>query len=532
MIGASIWPTNTAHWESSGGDNTQHYIGWLAYRQDQWHWPLTYTNRINNPTGTSIVFTDSIPLVGVIFKIFNSILPESFQYFGVFILLSYILQYSFGFLLLKYFSPNSWLVNLLGSSFFLVSPIISKRVGGHESLTAHWLILASMYLYCQAINPVFKKWILPSFIFLVFISLGIHFYLATMVLAFGVFTLLEINLTKNSGLINTVKDIVFLLIIFGASVYLWGYLVGKGAGTAGIPWSLNLNSFINPQGKSNFLPSLPFHKPWQHEGFSYLGLGVFLLLPISIFISFRRLTLREFYRWIPLIILVSSFAIFALGKEVYWGDIVILKLPDFYIWRKARNILHATGRFVWPLYYTLLLWILCSVSKIKNRTFLIGLLVASIIIQISDISSLRSKSMLNPNQVAIFPQNYLEQINHIKKQTNSNYFLILPPYGCPGGLDYKDRSLLFAAVKSDLITNDSNTARLSKDFQKKCNLIQELQKINQLKEDTLYAINKNEASSSFLLDISKAENRDKCKALPKENWLLCNSQGWSSLTRE
>ncbi len=179
MMGASIWPTNTWHWESAGGDNTQHYIGWLAYRQDQWHWPLTYTNRLNNPTGTSIVFTDSIPLFGVLLKIFNDVLPENFQYFGLFILLGYILQYGFGFLLLRYFCPRSLLIPLLGAGFFLVSPIMSHRIGGHESLTAHWLILASIYIYCQALNPIFKRWVLPSFSLLIFLSLGIHFYLAS-----------------------------------------------------------------------------------------------------------------------------------------------------------------------------------------------------------------------------------------------------------------------------------------------------------------------------------------------------------------
>jgi hypothetical protein len=263
MMGSSIWPTNTGHWESAGGDNTQHYIGWLAYRQDRWHWPLTYTNRINNPTGTSIVFTDSIPLFGILLKIFNNILPENFQYFGLFILLGYVLQYSFGFLLLRYFCPRSWLIPLLGAGFFLVSPIMSRRIEGHESLTAHWLILASLYLYCQTLNPFFKKWILPSFSLLIFLSLGIHFYLASMVLFLGIATFFQFFWMEKSKNFSSLKNILILLIIFVISLYLWGYFMGYATAGSGKVWSLNLNSFINSQNQSKFIPGLPYIKPDQ-----------------------------------------------------------------------------------------------------------------------------------------------------------------------------------------------------------------------------------------------------------------------------
>jgi hypothetical protein len=229
--------------------------------------------------------------------------------------------------------------------------------------------------------------------------------------------------------------------------------------------------------------------------------------------------------------LVILLAGFALGNKVYFGEILIWKLPDFPLLQKPYSILQGTGRFVWPFYYTLLLWIIVSISKISNCYFLIGLLVASLLIQISDVSPLRSASMSSPNQPIIFPENSLKEIENIKNQTNSNYFWILPSSSCPGGLGYSDRTLLFAAVKSHLITNDNNSARTIRgSYGKDCDLIQQLKHIDQLRKDTLYAINKNQASPDLLLNINKPENRNKCKALPKENWILCHREGLSKET--
>ncbi len=47
---------------------------------------------------------------------------------------------------------------------------------------------------------------------------------------------------------------------------------------------------------------------------------------------------------------------------------------------------------------------------------------------------------------------------------------------------------------------------------------------------TLYVkenLTNNQATPDFLLDTNKPENRNKCKALPKENWLLCHREGLS-----
>jgi hypothetical protein len=54
-------------WLMAGGDISQHYLGWRAYRASAWTFPFCLTDRLSYPITTSIMFTDSIPLWAVFF---------------------------------------------------------------------------------------------------------------------------------------------------------------------------------------------------------------------------------------------------------------------------------------------------------------------------------------------------------------------------------------------------------------------------------------------------------------------------------
>jgi hypothetical protein len=70
-------------WLLGNGDLSQHYLGWEFFRKCEWIFPIGMTNKLAYPTETSVIFTDSIPVFAVIFKLFRSILPDRFQYFGI-----------------------------------------------------------------------------------------------------------------------------------------------------------------------------------------------------------------------------------------------------------------------------------------------------------------------------------------------------------------------------------------------------------------------------------------------------------------
>ena len=93
-----ILPTNTS-WLMVG-DAAQHYLGWAFYRNSPWTWPLGLNPLYGMEFSNSIVFTDSIPLLAIPFKVISQFLPYPFQYLGIWVLLCFVLQSYFAFRLI------------------------------------------------------------------------------------------------------------------------------------------------------------------------------------------------------------------------------------------------------------------------------------------------------------------------------------------------------------------------------------------------------------------------------------------------
>lgn len=79
--------TNVNWINNIGGDILQHYYGWQFYRDGDWQMPLGLTDGMSYPSSISMLYTDSIPLLAIFFKLFRNILPETFQYLGLYGLL-------------------------------------------------------------------------------------------------------------------------------------------------------------------------------------------------------------------------------------------------------------------------------------------------------------------------------------------------------------------------------------------------------------------------------------------------------------
>ena len=110
------------------GDSAQHYFGWAFFRQTPiLQWPIGKNHPFGMELSSSIVFTDSIPIAAFIAKLFRPILPNSFQYLGIWIWGCFVLQAQFGQLLLRRFLSNMSHV-WLGTCFLLISPPLTYRL--------------------------------------------------------------------------------------------------------------------------------------------------------------------------------------------------------------------------------------------------------------------------------------------------------------------------------------------------------------------------------------------------------------------
>ena len=129
-----INPTNT-DWLTSG-DLPIYQVGWNYFRDDIWRFPIGSNPNYGIYYQGSVVFSDSIPLLAIFFKFFNKFLPDNFQYFSLWILLSIYFQLFFSFKIIYKLSANLKF-SLISSLFFCIATIFLNRSGFHLAYLAN-----------------------------------------------------------------------------------------------------------------------------------------------------------------------------------------------------------------------------------------------------------------------------------------------------------------------------------------------------------------------------------------------------------
>ena len=345
-------------------DIPQHYAGWVNFRASEWKWPLGMSENLNYPTGTIISFTDSIPLVSIFFKMLNEVLPQTFQFFGIYVLLCFILQGIASAKLIKLITQNRIYI-ILGTILFVYSPIMIERAFRHTALASHWLILFSLYLYFTASRENFKKlkW---HFLTLNICAITIHPYFLPMTMAIMVATLLKHFFTVKKEWLKIlgffVVNIVATLIV-GYSIGALGQsnLSGNGYGY----YNMNLNAVINPYscGKLKWSTFLPVRKQilGNYDGFNYLGLGILIsgilcILHFALFAKNRKATIKNIIKkhW-TLIGILFCLVIFAISNVVTFEDknILTISLPKKIV--ELCGIFRASSRMFYPMFYIIFL---------------------------------------------------------------------------------------------------------------------------------------------------------------------------------
>ena len=80
VAGASILNVQNIAWLGGALDPAQHYLGWALYRNGPWTFPVGLNPHNGLEFSNSIVFSDSLPLLAILFKPFNFVLPDVFQW--------------------------------------------------------------------------------------------------------------------------------------------------------------------------------------------------------------------------------------------------------------------------------------------------------------------------------------------------------------------------------------------------------------------------------------------------------------------
>ena len=381
-------------------DMTAELVTWKYYKNDIWQFPIGNNPNYGMDLASGIVFSGSIPLLSIIFKLFGNFLPNNFHYFGLWIFICFFLQSYISFLIIYHHTKNLTF-SIIASLFFLLSPVLFNKIILHLSLSAHWLILLGFYIETK--NELSKKTLYWTA--LISLSALIHFYFTIILL--GMFFLFIMNdHLINFNFKKLIAQISLPLIFLFINMYILGYFevpltdaLGYGYGY----YKLNLAGIFNPFAAtpggiinwSLFLPKI-IKGAGGAEGFSYLGIGGIFLLIIVIFCIFFNFTEFKNKKYRPYYLIIILFSLIALTNKISFADNLLfeIELPK-YIYG-ILSIVRASGRLFWPVYYLIFLGSILIIYNKFSRKNSLYILILLFSLQIID-TSFGLKNYFNSN---------------------------------------------------------------------------------------------------------------------------------------
>jgi hypothetical protein len=354
-FGPQVLPPSHTGWMLAGTigpDPVQYWLGYTVFKAAPWSWPPGLNPDWGLEVGSSIFYSDSIPLLAFLFKALHPVADVA-QYWGLWLFACGALQAVVAWKLVGLVTPHP-LPRLAAAALFALSPTMLNRLGGHFALGAHFLLLAGLYLNLTRAAPWRR---LLQWAGLILLASLVHAYLLPMVAGLwacdwlaravrrdtrGPWLAIEIPLAPGAGVLG-----LYLAGFFALDAGFAGTWGGYGrmqfdllAPFDGAPWS-------------RFLPDLPGPDHWEAEH-SYAGLGALLALGLGTALWLRQPVPVPGRRW-PLLLGLGAMLALAITHRVSVGGQVVevLALPDTVL--RHADALRASERFVWPAAYAALL---------------------------------------------------------------------------------------------------------------------------------------------------------------------------------
>lgn len=389
------------------GDWAQHFLGWHAYRNGAD--AFNHQSLLAHPTGLSLLYTDSNPLLSLPLKLISPFLPANFQFIGPWFLLCVCLQYIFALRLMERYAPGPW--SALGGALLLcLLPTLYNRIG-HDTLFAHWLILWSLYVFFVVETPRDKAvgWAanltMASLVHPYLLIMCLFIWAADQWLALQTLRRTrDVNALFALGAAAGVSAVLCLVALWAGGAFSGTSPAGDGFGI----YSMGLDGPFNPSGLPSILSFLPTQEPRQaFEGFQYLGGGVLVLIGAAWWLTRRsrtrlpqttEATVSEtpqtqtatetaFARMRVLKWLLIALTVVAVSTkiQIFGKTLIDIPLPDAAA--PVLGVIRASGRLFWPVAYTLVFLSLLVIYRAPRRNLLLGVVVG---LQLLDLGAFAS----------------------------------------------------------------------------------------------------------------------------------------------
>lgn len=352
-------------------DTLAHWLGWEQFRHSPlFQLPLGHSEFYGLEKSTSVVFSDSIPLLALLLHPIEGLLPTPFQYLGLWTLSCFVLQAYFGYRLCSLLMRPP--AAIAATIFFVMSSPMLNRIHVHTSLLSHWLLLAGLYFYFTFDDWRWRRWTA-----LIAVASLVHGYLFAMT---AMLWLAHLGKLAAMGKLRGGPRVVAAAAARGALVVLTVGAVMYLAGYFGVQ-SINFHVYgsarydlLNPICSYDIwsrsaMPVRCGHRPLDHDGQGFLGLGMLALVAVgalaaaATLIRRRRLDLgARVPRW-PLAIACFLLVAFAATNHIVIGGSEAFSYP---LPRSVLNLaetFRGSGRMSWLFFYVLMLAILALVAR-------------------------------------------------------------------------------------------------------------------------------------------------------------------------
>ncbi|MHC1713779.1 MAG: DUF6311 domain-containing protein [Solidesulfovibrio sp.] len=396
VVGPRVFCPENISWLGAG-DPVQHFLGWQFFRDAAWTFPLGLNPTYGLELSNGVAYSDSIPLLAIPLKLISSLLPQPFQYFGLWLLACFVLQVWFGWKLAGLASENV-AIRGLAAALFVFSPPMLWRLHGHLSLVGHFLILAALYFSLRPAQERRKA----AWAILIAVAALVHAYILAMVLLLWLADIVTAIVGKTRTCREAAWEIavtfsLLLLVCWQAGYFSVG---GSASGSGYGHFRMNVLSVIDASGWSSLLKDLP-EGPGDYEGFNYLGLGVLfaVLFALPRLLTRKVAALAILKRRFFFVLTLSGLTLFAITNKIGVGSLNFkVSLPAFVL--HYANIFRSSGRMFWPVFYVILFAAIFTIVRGYGKKTAIAILAATLMLQVYDTSAgwspIRSALMVAP----------------------------------------------------------------------------------------------------------------------------------------
>jgi hypothetical protein len=379
------------YWIAPGGDAAKGEIGWFYYARDAWRFPLLDIGNYHAPEGSSIVLSDSVPLLALPAKAVYKITSDPSRtppiYTGAWVALCLVLQAIAASRLLRALGVVDPIAHVAGIAIFCYVPVLMVRFG-HASLMAQCLVVYAIELYVRAKREPPTRALTVSLCALPALAMLVHPYLSAMCGIVVAATIFDQWRERRIALAGVLARFGAIAVSTLAVLLLCGFFIAaRDFGDYGL-YSLNLLSPFVPFPTSMLgtlfhteIPSIP--DTWQWEGTAYLGAGVALLAILAAPALARwRANARRHAVLLGFVVLTL---VFAVSNRIGFGahEIAHVPLPDFAM--HALSQFRGSGRFVWIVVYALIAAAIAALTARSSVRTLRVVLVAAALLQIADV---------------------------------------------------------------------------------------------------------------------------------------------------